>query len=301
VVSLSSGTDFKVYRSLLATAAALFGRADFKKKALAFDEKSFWILGFKGMKDFSNAARTGVETRSFNKGGYYILREGDLRLIFDCGPLGYLSIAAHGHADALSFVLDYQGRPIFVDRGTYAYHVGKDWRDYFRGTAAHNTLRIDGQDQSVIGGNFMWLEKAQSELLEQGPDLVRGRHNGYRRLKDPVIHEREIRYDKNAREIVIMDRVLAKGGHRVEQFFHLDPRCTCEEGPGNAVTIRHAGVKLVLRWDEKIQSGKIYKASTSPTAGWHSPGYDVKIPAVTLCGEMQSQGNTELKTTIRLS
>ena len=95
--------------------------------------------------------------------------EQEVRLIVDAGPLGYTNIAAHGHADALSFTLSIAGLEFLVDPGTYAYHTQKKWRDYFRGTSAHNTVRVDKQDQSVGGGNFMWLEKAVAECEEWAP------------------------------------------------------------------------------------------------------------------------------------
>ena len=80
-------------------------------------------------------------------------------------PLGYLSIAAHGHADALSFTLSVGGNEILIDPGTFAYHTQKRWREYFRGTSAHNTLRVDGADQSVPGGNFLWTQHSQTRVL----------------------------------------------------------------------------------------------------------------------------------------
>src|SRR5439155_1407567 len=81
-------------------------------------------------------------------GGYYILgcdfeTAQEIRLVADAGPLGYRTIAAHGHADALAFTLSLGGLEFLIDPGTYAYHGGGEWRAYFRGTAAHNTLRID--------------------------------------------------------------------------------------------------------------------------------------------------------------
>ena len=113
-----------------------------------------------------------------------------------CWPMplrwAYLSIAAHGHADALAFTLSLGGEEFLIDPGTYAYHTQKLWRDYFRGTYAHNTVRVDEVDQSEIGGNFMWMRKARATLLRheaQGSQQSwAASHDGYRRLPDPVTH-----------------------------------------------------------------------------------------------------------------
>jgi hypothetical protein len=299
VVILSHEKKSTDFQSLLSTGAALFDRVDFMLKSSNFDEKSFWILGPMGVERYNDASRVASEKISFNEGGYHIIKQKDSRFIFDCGPLGYLSIAAHGHADALSFVMNYKGKKIFVDRGTYTYHTDKAWRDYFRGTAAHNTLRIDGQDQSLIGGNFMWLKKANSRLVSINHSSVHGLHSGYRRLKDPVVHERAIRYDETERQYEIHDKIQAKASHQIEQFFHLDPACDVEVRDG-VYSIKRDGAVVTLRMDPKISNVKIYRGSITPVAGWQSPRYALKSPAVTICATFQTQGVTEFVTIIQL-
>ena len=100
------------------------------------------------------------------QGGYIVMGGEGCHLVFDAGPLGYLGIAAHGHADALSFCLAIDDAWWLVDPGTYAYHSAPEWRSYFRGTSAHNTIRVNGNDQSQMGGAFMWLRKAHATVLE---------------------------------------------------------------------------------------------------------------------------------------
>src|SRR5205085_1921946 len=136
-------------------------------KSGMLDDKSRWLLGDAGAKKFQELKPAGAVNvpRRFPEGGYYIMgcdfeTEREIRIVVDAGPLGYGSIAAHGHADALAFTLSLGGLEFLIDPGTYAYHTKKQWRDYFRGTGAHNTVRVDVQDQSVAGGNFLWLEHA---------------------------------------------------------------------------------------------------------------------------------------------
>ena len=105
---------------------------------------------------------------SRKEGGYTFLRSKDRRALIgiDHADLGYGSIAAHGHADALSFQLFIDGKPVFVDSGTYNYHITPEDRNYFRSTAAHNTVMIDGQEQSEMLGPFIWGKKACAQLLD---------------------------------------------------------------------------------------------------------------------------------------
>jgi hypothetical protein len=134
-----------------------------------------------------SASISGV--RSFKTGGYTVIREQksarNALLVFDHGPLGYLSIAAHGHADALAVWLHLDNQPVLVDAGTYLYHSGGKSRDRFRSSNAHNTLVVNGEDQSVASGPFNWSRKANSHLLDlvDAPDAwrVEAEHDGYRR------------------------------------------------------------------------------------------------------------------------
>ena len=100
--------------------------------------------------------------------GCALLRAGkgsdEVWLRCDHGPLGFLSIAAHGHADALSVELRLGGIEILADPGTYCYHGEPEWRHYFKGTLGHNTLAVGDEDQALYGGPFLWLSSPASVL-----------------------------------------------------------------------------------------------------------------------------------------
>ncbi len=299
VVVLSREQDFRLFRSLLATAAVLFQRGDFARAAVRYDEKSFWLLGpcdFRALCDRDQGRASAV---SFPYGGYHLIRGQEGTMIVDCGPLGYLSLAAHGHADALSILLAYKGRWFLVDPGTYAYHTQHEWRDYFRGTAAHNTVRVDGVDQSVIGGNFMWLRKAGCHLIRQDERSVTGWHDGYVRLSHPVRHEREAVFDAVSRSYTVVDRIKGEGDHSLELFFHLSPECTLKEEEGTYV-LANGPATVILRPDRRLLDRTVLHGSLSPRGGWYSPGYDRKTPSTTLRLAMTAGGWTELVTTLSL-
>ena len=99
----------------------------------------------------------------------------------DGGPHGFLSIAAHAHADALSVEVRHGGVDILADPGTYCYHGEPEWRSYFKSTIAHNTVEIGGQSQSAEGGPFMWSRHARTRELDV-PDPALQLDRGTRRL-----------------------------------------------------------------------------------------------------------------------
>jgi len=312
VARLDPRSDFDRYRSLLATGAVLFRRADFKAKAGRLDDKTRWLLGPQAQEVFDcipAGARLPVR-RDFPDGGYYILGDGfetpqEVRLVVDAGPLGYQAIAAHGHADALSFTLSALGRELIVDPGTFAYHTEPQWRSYFRGTGAHNTVRIDGLDQSEQGGKFMWLRKANSGcaawLSDAREDRFEGWHDGYARLEDPVMHSRTIHFDKRARLFVIEDALSMRGEHEVELFFHFDERCRVALDEDGCIAERdhlRLGLKLPERADAEV---RLLAGSVDPVAGWVSRRFDERVPAPTLRWKARIAGDCVLKTLIAIS
>jgi len=308
VVRLAQGAPFCPYRSQLATGAILFSRGDFKAKAGALDDQSRWLLG--GTADARFDARPVVSRpvrQVFRDGGCYILgcefdTAREIRLVADAGPLGYQSIAAHGHADALSFTLSVSGMEFLIDPGTYAYHTQGAWRQYFRGTSAHNTLRVDGTDQSEPGGNFMWLRKARAgcNAWTSSPesDDFAGWHDGYLRLADPVLHRRRISLDKRARTVTIEDRLEMSGEHEIELFFHCSERCTVSQSD-EGFAIEQGGRVLWLKLPRAPgATSRVHRGSLQPISGWVSRHFDVREPAATIAWRARIRGNAGLRTEI---
>ncbi len=302
--------SFCRFKSLLATGAILFERGEFKSKAGALDDKTRWLLG-----PSADACYAAVKPlphqlpvrREFPTGGYYVLgcnfeEPREIRIVADAGPLGYREIAAHGHADALSFTLSVGGHEFLVDPGTFAYHTEKVWRDYFRGTSAHNTVRIDHADQSQPGGNFMWLRKANAActdwLSTVDTDCFEGCHDGYRALPDPVAHKRRITLDKRSRSLVVTDMLTMRGQHEVEIFFHCAEGAQVEPIDGG-VAITLADHTIRLRWPELPNSaGWVLEGSTDPIGGWISRRFDHKQPSPTIVWRARLGGDSVLRTQI---
>jgi hypothetical protein len=317
MVRFSREPEFDVYRSLLATGAVLFGRSDFAVKAGRFDDKSRWLLGDVAAEKFAGLQsdqkrepqRNREQPRAFPEGGYYILAAdlemgNEIRLVADAGPLGYLSIAAHGHADALAFTLSASGRELLIDPGTYAYHTQRKWRDYFKGTSAHNTVRVDGFDQSVSGGNFLWIRhaRARCERWEPGQDrdFFVGSHDGYLRLKDPVTHRRLIELDKNERRVRVLDTLVCKGEHKIELFWHFAEDCKVDV-LGRQVVAYNGKVGMSMVMTDSRLVPKLIEGCVSPPLGWISRRFDEKVPCPTVRWVADIHGTIELETTILLA
>jgi hypothetical protein len=221
---------------------------------------------------------------AFPDGGYLLFGShfGEAREIkgmVDCGPLGYLGIAAHGHADALSLNLSIGGEECLVDPGTYSYWQEHKWRDYFRGTSAHNTVRIDGLDQSVSGGRFMWLKKARAaiERMPQSPHEFdfRGSHDGYQRLADPVRHMRSVRFDAASSTLVVRDEIAAKKHHQVELFWHFAPGLNVRLN-SSGLHVRGKRFALQMHAHGADLSMELVRANENPPLGWYSRCYESK-------------------------
>jgi hypothetical protein len=300
-----------VYRSMLACGGIAFESASLKEKARSIDDKVIWLFGDAAIDKFGALSAANVREplrRAFREAGYYVLgsdfeSEHEVRIVADAGPLGYLSIAAHGHADALSFTLSAAGRELLIDPGTYAYHTQKKWRDYFKGTSAHNTLRVDGYDQSVSGGNFLWVKHAAARVLEfasgGGEDRLIAEHEGYRRLADPVLHRRELRYNNASRTLQVIDELHCRGEHDIEIFWHLSDKCAVNVA-GQRVFARDGSSELTLHAPASMDVGHI-KGEENPPLGWISRSFDSRVPCSTIRMSTRISGNARFETTISVN
>ncbi len=307
---LDLGDDPRDARPWLAVAAVLFARPDFKITAGPCPETLAWLLGPAGCADYaqlgytcSPSAGVPLASRAFPDSGYYLLQGGAgkqrISVVFDCGELGYGPIAAHGHADALSFTLRIAGRDVLVDPGTYDYFSYPHWRRYFRSTRAHNTVVIDGEDQSEMLGPFLWGQRAPARCLAwrphpEGGGCVVAEHDGYERLPDPVGHRRCLALDIERQTLVIEDELSARGVHSIEIFFHLAEDCRLVSLDDNRFHIlTGAGQTWQLALDPRL-TVKILVGSEDPTGGWVSRGYHRRQMSTTLCGQLCAEGSIRL-------
>ena len=163
--------------------------------------------------------------RVLEPSGYVVVRpDGRVHLVADVGPPSPPDLPAHAHADCLSFELAIDGRRAVVDSGTSTYQAGAR-RAYERSTRAHNTVEIDGADQTEVWGAFRAARRAEGRLLgaEQTGDVVevKATHDGYRRLPGRPHHVRT--WLVSASRLEVRDDVGGGGRHRVAAWLHLAP------------------------------------------------------------------------------
>ena len=240
-------------------------------------------------RDLSDGAVVPQEkSRLFENAGIAIMQAGDTQLIADAGPMGSGG-AGHSHADALSFVLRRGNEDLLIDAGTFTYVGDAKWRDWFRGTAAHNTMRIDRLDQATPVDPFRWADK---------PDVVVNawRSNSEEDFLDATCryrgleHRRRIRFAK-PNTISILDEVTGSGGpHLLEQFWHSGEEVT-EESPRTFRLGRSA--RLVLSHDATLQIGGPH--------GWRSRAFGSKEPAAVICVARKQELPASLQTVVELS
>lgn len=170
------------------------------------------------------AERVNAPMTALESSGYIVLRHDHDQAILDVGPVAPAHLPPHSHADVLSFVLWADGRPLIVDPGSFTYSGPE--RQRFRSTASHNTLEVDRHDQCELWGDFRaaFMPRIERLDIEAHGDatVVVCRHDGYRRLADPVAHQRTFCWLPQD-GLVIIDALDAQRRHHVRARLHLAP------------------------------------------------------------------------------
>lgn len=215
-------------------------------------------------------------------GGLAVLRAGNTRVTVDVGPLGYLSIAAHGHADALAVTLTAGGEEVISDPGTGSYHGHPGWRAVMRGTRAHATVCVDGQDQSIAGGPFLWSRHAQ--VTVRGIDLEAGvvdaQHDGYERLPGAVIHRRWVIAPPRGRTQLFIDLLSGSHPHTCSQNWPLHPNLDVVPlASGHLLTRRNQPVIQLLYAASADMTLEQIRGDAESHLGWWSERLESRSPA----------------------
>ncbi len=302
------------FKSLLLSGALLFKKAEYLAGINEYDIKNALLFGIEGKNLFDTMLKNAPSERRENNAylykdeGHFIIKRNlnnkEIFCHFDAAPLGFLTIAAHGHADALSFILILDGQPFLIDPGTYTYHADPSLRKYFVGTLAHNTIRINQLDQAVHAGPTLWLGHYKidiTEVTESEKEVrITASHNGYRR--GGICHQRMFLFNKYNNEISITDYIIVKSQQtvKIEMPFHLHPDINyrSSEYP-NEFILNHGSKFLTLHTDNKL-IWTVIRGETNPYLGWYSHAFHRIEPTNVIFGGCTAEGNITVHTQISI-
>lgn len=201
-------------------------------------------------------------------------------LFFDYGPFG----TGHQHYDKLHLSLSAYGRDLLVDSGRFTY-AGGPWRYHFKGTAAHNTLLIDGREQlayakrSIEPTGSTWKRFLGESDDRWMTGYARGVFDGgYEEIEAEVTHTRVVTQQRNIGYIVV-DKVETDRPRKVTALWHFHPDCAVDIEDQDVITRNDRGNLRIqpvgdLEWDVSIVSGQ-----EDPIQGWYSVRYNSRVPA----------------------
>jgi len=266
-------------------------------------EPAVWLFGAERTTEFAagfadrHASDSGESAPScFADGGYFVAAGDDQHGVIDCGPLGYLSIAAHGHADCLSIAVAHGGHWVLVDPGTYCYHRDGSWRDHFRSTAAHNTVSVDGLSQSTMLGPFMWGRRARATQVAWASapwfGYFEGVHDGYVSAAG-VKHRRSVVFGKCGYWLIV-DHLEGSGRHQIDGSFQLAEGYSRLPGVGLLFGTADGRRAEFRTWLPDGVSTGVFEGEEAGPCGWVSSGFGRKVAAPVVV----ETGSVELPATL---
>jgi len=281
-------------------------------------EEAIWLFGQRAVDQLAHAAiGTTARSKAFPDGGLYVVADSEpclQAMVVDAGPHGE-GRSGHGHADALSLRLTMGGQRWLVDAGSGVY-ISKDSsdRNVFRGTGAHNTMRVDGADQAVAEEPFSWTHipttQAENWLAGKSFTYFVGSHNGYSRLPDPVVHQRHVLQIGDGAWLV-RDVALGQAEHELEIRWHFAPDLMATKTslgrvdisrvsvqPGDVASDDSSGTRLTLiAPEETAWATEVSRTLLSPAYGAFQPAplvrnhARVRLPAETATALLTQAGD----------
>ncbi|HXG93564.1 MAG TPA: alginate lyase family protein [Blastocatellia bacterium] len=265
---------------LLSIAAVLIEKGKFKQSS-RIDEEAVWWFGPTGREAFESLPvnEQPIVSRAFPDGQIFIERDRSLYSIIDCGDHGADGRGSHAHSDALSIEVFAYGRTLLCDPGTFTYTASARWRNLFRSTAYHNTVRVDGKDISQItetslftlGPNVKPIVNHWESSSER--DVLDAEHHAYLRLKQPVVHRRVVTFEKREGYWIIEDLFTGEGAHQFEFFFNFDA----------GLEVKIEDDQRAIAFDDRVALAVIpvsgYAYETKIAVRWVAPSYGTRLRA----------------------
>lgn len=168
------------------------------------------------LEDYAKRLKINPSKIQLGASGYRMIRKEKYETVIDVGNIGPDYIPGHAHSDTLSFILQYENKPLLVDTGISTYEKNKR-RTLERSTQSHNTVMVADREQSEVWGGFRVARRARVVKLVEKIDQITASHDGYRKIG--VIHERIFQFaDKN---LILTDQLT--GNQEGTTFLHFHP------------------------------------------------------------------------------
>ncbi len=291
--------NFDAWRAM---GAVWFTRPDLKHRLDHLPEEAFWLLSAAEIDKYLHltAEAPGETALWLKESGYAVFRNhfgADGHYChMDCGPIAHgvyhddTPSAAHGHADELAIELSCFGESHLVDPGFSNYRGDFNWHSYFRSTAAHNTIEINGRSQARQGGILVWSHAPRfRQLAFLKDDYVKafcGEHYGYENEAGAPVHRRYLAFVDDAFWVVLDWIYSRKGQHEkaeIAEHFHFAPDKELSIDP-ETQRIQSQGRQSVLDifFDDTAGAGpaiNLMRGGEGPDEGWVSPTYRATTPA----------------------
>ncbi len=198
---------------------------------------------------------------SFEKSGYYVLRDSDTLTFLRCGKYKDRPF----QSDNLHLDIWVDGENILRDAGSYLYNTDERWTRYFAGTASHNTVMLGEFDQMRKGPRFIWYDWIQESearwvVDEEGLFVFEGQFTGFRQRGRALVHRRRLSKTKGELAWTIEDWL--------------------ENAPPDVPMhqIWHPSEAFLAKYTLQAIDREGHRLKPSSTEGWYSEKYGQKVP-----------------------
>ncbi|QPJ65319.1 MAG: hypothetical protein G3M78_07915 [Candidatus Nitrohelix vancouverensis] len=259
-------------RHLLAPASSILNRPDWMNYISPKDlwEAAWWGLDYQ--KSITRSQAPPDTFKLFPEAGLAVYRTQSVYLLISNGIVGTKGFGNHKHNDQLSFEYHRNDDAVFVDPGSYVYTSDPEARNLFRSTGYHNTLTIDGVEQNETNPEWLFrlIEAAQAEHISWNEAehyaQYHGKHVGYSRLEQAVVHERCFRLYKKDGSLFWVDQLTGSGAHRLHWHYHTAPGVKISQENDDDYLIHTPNHELLFKSSPALR-GRIDDAHYSPSYG----------------------------------
>ncbi|MHB8132578.1 MAG: alginate lyase family protein [Anaerolineaceae bacterium] len=280
--------DFSDYRPLVQAGYYLIHKERLFPTG-EWDEDLFWLFGPSALE--AKIAQLPIRGKTdFPEAGIYLLESDHSRMMIRCVDFQ----SRPSHADQLHLELSWYGKSVTCDAGTYLYHGHGVWDNGLSGSAVHNTVTVDNQDQMTRLSRITWLDWTKGQVFparsEDGIQVWNGNHNGYQRLKDPVDHQRSI-FSLGHDRWLVLDHLQGTSIHAYRLHWLLAdfPYRLLDDDYGLILDLEDYPCKVQIGSSAINGNFSILRGDPQSTRGWCSRYYAHKEEAISLALDLEQR------------